>query len=295
MFRATLKRTDAGAYVEKDGKKVYYTTSEAAQNANPDVPGDVKTYCVTVVGVKYASLSEAIAVAGEGAEMSLIADVAESVTVPAGKNIVLDLAGFTLTGSDNGKGGVNNTITNKGVIVLDLAGFTLAGGDNGKGGVNNTITNKGVLTIKDSSAAKSGAVMGGTDTGSGTAGRSGIALVNEGPCTIESGTVKRGDDGTFGNYTVYNKEAGTMIIKGGAVTNNSNTSSLIRNDGVMEIAGGEITHQRRCGDQQFQHQLAHPQRRRDGDCRRRDHPDEIQRGEKRRGQADHHRRRHHLR
>ena len=203
---------DAGAYVEKDGKKVYYTTSEAAQNANPDVPGDVKTYCVTVDGVKYASLSEAIAVAGEGAEMSLIADVAESVTVPAGKN-----------------------------IVLDLAGFTLAGGDNGKGGVSNTITNKGVLTIKDSSAAKTGAVMGGTDTGSGTAGRSGIALVNEGTCTIESGTVKRGDDGTFGNYTVYNKEAGTMIIKGGAVTNNSNTSSLIRNDGVMEIAGGEIT------------------------------------------------------
>ena len=203
---------DAGAYVEKDGKKVYYTTSEAAQNANPDVPGDVKTYCVTVDGVKYASLSEAIAVAGEGAEMSLIADVAESVTVPAGKS-----------------------------IVLDLAGFTLAGGDNGKGGVNNTITNKGVLTIKDSSAAKTGAVMGGTDAGSGTAGRSGIALVNEGTCTIESGTVKRGDDGTFGNYTVYNKEAGTMIIKGGAVTNNSNTSSLIRNDGVMEIAGGEIT------------------------------------------------------
>ncbi len=203
---------DAGAYVEKDGKKVYYTTSEAAQNANPDVPGDVKTYCVTVDGVKYASLSEAIAVAGEGAEMSLIADVAESVTVLAGKNIVLDLAGFTLTG-----------------------------GDNGKGGVNNTITNKGVLTIKDSSAAKTGAVMGGTDTGSGTAGRSGIALVNEGTCTIESGTVKRGDDGTFGNYTVCNKEAGTMIIKGGAVTNNSNTSSLIRNDGVMDIAGGEIT------------------------------------------------------
>ena len=96
---------------------------------------------MTVDGVKYASLSEAIAVAGEGAEMSLIADVAESVTVLAGKNIVLDLAGFTLTG-----------------------------GDNGKGGVNNTITNKGVLTIKDSSAAKTGAVMGGTDTGSGTAG-----------------------------------------------------------------------------------------------------------------------------
>ena len=72
-------------------------------------------------------------------------------------------------------------------------------------------------STKDSSAAKTGAVMGGTDAGSGTAGRSGIALVNEGTCTIESGTVKRGDDGTFGNYTVYNKEAGTMIIKGGAV------------------------------------------------------------------------------
>lgn len=203
---------DAGAYVEKDGKKVYYTTSEAAQNANPDASGDVKTYCAVVDGVKYTSLADAISAAGESAEVALMADTAESITIPAGKNISLDLAGFTLTG-----------------------------GDNGKDGVNNTITNQGTLTIKDSSDAKTGTVMGGTDTGNGNAGRSGIALVNEGTCTIESGTVKRGDDGTFGNYTVYNKEAGTMTIKGGAVTNNSNTSSLIRNDGAMEISGGEIT------------------------------------------------------
>lgn len=203
---------DAGAYVEKDGKKVYYTTSEAAQNANPDASGDVKTYCAVVDGVKYTSLADAISAAGESAEVALMADTAESITIPAGKNISLDLAGFTLTGSDNGKGGVNNAITNQ-----------------------------GTLTIKDSSDAKTGTVMGGTDSGNGTAGRFGIALVNEGTCIIESGTVKRGDDGTFGNYTVYNKETGTMTIKGGAVTNNSNTSSLIRNDGVMEISGGEIT------------------------------------------------------
>lgn len=203
---------DAGAYVEKDGKKVYYTTSEAAQNANPDASGDVKTYCAVVDGVKYTSLADAISAAGESAEVALMVDTAESITIPAGKNISLDLAGFTLTGSDNGKGGVNNAITNQ-----------------------------GTLTIKDSSDAKTGTVMGGTDSGNGTAGRFGIALVNEGTCIIESGTVKRGDDGTFGNYTVYNKETGTMTIKGGAVTNNSNTSSLIRNDGVMEISGGEIT------------------------------------------------------
>ncbi len=203
---------DAGAFVEKDGKKVYYTTSQAAENANPDGSGDVKTYCATAGGVKYTSLAEAVAAASAGAEVALIADVAESLTVPAGKSIVLDLAGFTLSGSDNGKGGVSNVITNQGTLV-----------------------------IKDSSAAQTGTVMGGADTGSGVAGRTGIALVNEGTCTIEGGAIKRGDDGTFGNYTVYNKQAGTMIVKGGVVTNNSGKSSLIRNDGAMEITGGEIT------------------------------------------------------
>ncbi len=202
---------EAGAFVEKDGVKVYYTTPKAAENANPGATEDIVSFSAQVNGVKYTSLADAIAAAQENDVITLLCDTAESVTVPADKSIVLDLAGNVLSGSAKGSG------------------------------VDNTIVNKGTLTIKDSSEEGTGAVKGGTDTGEGTAGRAGIALVNEGTCILESGTVMRGDDGTFGNYTVYNKESGTMTIAGGAVTNNSNTSSLIRNDGSMEITGGEIT------------------------------------------------------
>ncbi len=200
----------AGAFVEKDGKKVYYTSQKAAENANGS-DAAIEVYCVAAGDAKYTSLAEAIAATQGEVKLTLLADTAESVVIPEGRTVVLDLAGFTLTGKTDGSGAMGDVITNK-----------------------------GALTIEDSSEALSGAVVGGTDGGKGTIGRRGIALVNEGDCTINGGTIKRGDDKTFGNYTVYNK-SGRMVIAGGAVTNNSSTSSLIRNDGEMLVTGGEIT------------------------------------------------------
>ena len=200
----------AGAFVEKDGKKVYYTSQKAAENANGS-DAAIEVYCVAAGDAKYASLAEAIAATQGEVKLTLLADTAESVVIPEGRTVVLDLAGFTLTGKTDGSGAMGDVITNK-----------------------------GALTIEDSSEALSGAVVGGTDGGKGTIGRRGIALVNEGDCTINGGTIKRGDDKTFGNYTVYNK-SGRMVIAGGAVNNNSSTSSLIRNDGEMLVTGGEIT------------------------------------------------------
>ncbi len=175
----------------------------------------------TIGNIAYATLKEAITAAGSTkTTISLIREnLAESITIPANANIVLDLNGKTLTGTTTGTG------------------------------IQNVITNSGTLTIQDSSDPSTGTVTGGKVKGDG------IAVVNnEGAtCTIASGTIKRQDNNTFGNYTV--KNMGTMYITGGLITNNSNTSSLVINFGdriggqknwnngyksIMVISGGTL-------------------------------------------------------
>lgn len=200
-----------------DGEKVHFTTEDAAEN-NENIAAQIGDNY-------YGTLQAAITAAGEGQTVTLLNDATESVVIASGKEITLDLNGNMLTGAKNAKG--------------EMA---------------NVITNRGILTIKDSSGDNSGTVMGGTDTNQeGNVGRKGIAVVNEigATCTIESGTIKRGDDGTFGNYTVQNKSK--MYIKGGLITNNSNKSNLVVNynrsadgkqfgteDVYMEISGGTV-------------------------------------------------------
>lgn len=200
-----------------DGEKVHFTTKEVAEANNLVVAKTGNSY--------YTTLADAIDAATSGQTVTLLNDATESVVIASGKEITLDLNGNMLTGAKNAKG--------------EMA---------------NVITNRGILTIKDSSGDNSGTVMGGTDTNQeGNVGRKGIAVVNEigATCTIESGTIKRGDDGTFGNYTVQNKSK--MYIKGGLITNNSNKSNLVVNynrsadgkqfgteDVYMEISGGTV-------------------------------------------------------
>lgn len=198
---------DAGAYVEKDGKKVYYTTSEAAQNANPDASGDVKTYCAVVDGVKYTSLADAISAAGESAEVALMADTAENITVPAGKNITLDLAGFTLSGG---------TVSGKAAI-----------------------TNNGTFTLKDSSEQGTGRVIREDD------GQPSYYVIdNQGTMTVESGTVyNNSGDYKSGSSLVRNggvKNKAVLNIKGG--TFEQEKFIVIKNDdyGTLNMTGGTI-------------------------------------------------------
>lgn len=198
---------DAGAYVEKDGKKVYYTTSEAAQNANPDASGDVKTYCAVVDGVKYTSLADAISAAGESAEVALMADTAENITIPAGKNITLDLAGFTLSGG---------TVSGKAAI-----------------------TNNGTFTLKDSSEQGAGRVIREDD------GQPSYYVIdNQGTMTVESGTVyNNAGDYKSGSSLVRNggvKSKAVLNIKGG--TFEQEKFIVIKNDdyGTLNMTGGTI-------------------------------------------------------
>ncbi|WP_286029792.1 S-layer homology domain-containing protein [Anaerotignum lactatifermentans] len=115
-------------------------------------------------------------------------------------------------------------------VTLDLNSYTITNTS------NHTIVNNGTLTIKDSSEGKTGKITNSTH-GKG-------ALVNNygGTVDIESGTLTR-EEATDNSWYVISND-GTMNIKGGSIINKvvKLTSSLIRNEGKMDISGGYLKH-----------------------------------------------------
>lgn len=97
----------AGAFVEKDGKKVYYTTSAAAENANPGASENIEVFAVEVNGQKFATLKEGIAAAKNGGTVTLLSDLgSDQVSADKdkyinitefGTKVTIDLAGHAIT------------------------------------------------------------------------------------------------------------------------------------------------------------------------------------------------------
>lgn len=97
----------AGAFVEKDGKKVYYTTSAAAENANPGASENIEVFAVEVNGQKFAALKEGIAAAKNGGTVTLLSDLGSDQVsadkdkhiniTESGTKVTIDLAGHAIT------------------------------------------------------------------------------------------------------------------------------------------------------------------------------------------------------
>lgn len=97
----------AGAFVEKDGKKVYYTTSAAAENANPGASEYIEVFAVEVNGQKFAALKEGIAAAKNGGTVTLLSDLGSDQVsadkdkyiniTESGTKVTIDLAGHAIT------------------------------------------------------------------------------------------------------------------------------------------------------------------------------------------------------
>lgn len=171
--------------------------SEKAVAAVVKPSGDVATF---------AKLADALA-AADGTTVQLLTDVTESVVIPAGKVITLDLAGHTLSGG-----------TAKGKAA---------------------ITNNGALTIKDSSEDGSGRIIR-EDNGQ----PSYYVIDNQGTMTVESGTVyNNSGDYKSGSSLVRNggvKNEAVLNIKGG--TFEQEKFIIIKNDdyGILNMTGGVI-------------------------------------------------------
>ena len=171
------------------------------------------------VSVNFATLDEAIAAAQAGETVTLLTDV-ESVsvtTVVAGKDIVLDLNGKTLTST------ANNGITIEATAKLTVKDSLTSGKVVATGKYSNAIENKGTLVIESGSfEAVYGAIcaLGGSTT------------------TISGGTFAS-STGRYGMYYWANGTALSVTVNGGLFKNS--VSTAMENGKVaLSIKGGSF-------------------------------------------------------
>lgn len=156
------------------------------------------------VSVNFATLADAIAAAQAGETVTLLTDV-ESVsvtTVVAGKDIVLDLNGKTLTST------ANNGITIEATAKLTVKDSLTGGKVVATGEYSNAIENKGTLVIESGSfEAVYGAIcaLGGSTT------------------TISGGTFASSTD-RYGMYYWANGTALSVTVNGGLFKNSVSTA-----------------------------------------------------------------------
>lgn len=176
-----------------------------------DIDGKTMYYVaakpVAAIGaIDYATLADAIAAAKDGETVKLLADVTESVTIAADRTLTLDLNGKTLSA----------------------------------GKASEALTVTGHLTIDDTSAAKSGRVVGD--------GRYAVYMNNRtahvgeaavgGSLTLNAGLL---EGATYGVYILANQAAFTM--NGGKVSATQAESIRVNNDyhaKTISLLSGEV-------------------------------------------------------
>ena len=217
-----------------------------------------------VNGVGYTTLAAAINAAGNDDTVTLLKDVTENVTIPAGKTITLDLNGKKLTNANGedtitvalgasltvtGSGTVDNVthgkadIYNNGTVILNGGSYTRSqekGVDKDNSGGNSyyNILNHGIMTIGEnvsvtSSGHFSSLIANGYYNYSAKDPRSGyVSGTNqESPkLTINGGTFSGGIN------TIKNDDNATVIINDGSFSNV--TQAVVQNNHVATINGG---------------------------------------------------------
>ena len=188
-------------------------------------PENMEKVAVLMDGKGYATIAEAIEAArGEdNISLTLYDDLVENVVIPAGKTVVLNLNGKTITAEKD------NTIENKGNLTINGEGSIVADA------MRTALCNRSGATLT---------VNGGTISSvSGTALNSAGTLIvdggtfNGGLCAVyaNTGTDIEISDGTF-NSRVYALSGATIAITGGTF-NHSVYSASCKNF----ISGGTFT------------------------------------------------------
>ena len=175
-------------------------------------------------GASYTSVQEAINNAN-GGTVTLLDNVAESITIPAGTTVTLNLGGFTLTNTAG-----SHTITNNGTLTLTGTG-TVDNISHGKGAL---VNNAGGNATLDGPTLTRSHEAGSSSTNNG--GNSWYVVDNHGTMTVKSGSII-----SRSYYSSLLRNIGaTLNVKGGTMESNF---IVLKNDdeGVMNITGGTIT------------------------------------------------------
>ncbi len=172
-----------------------------------------------------------MAVANENVNVAQIGETSYG-TVMAALEAVTDSTETTITMIADSTEDI--TISESQTIILDLNGYTLTG--TGSGSV---VTNSGTLTIQDSGGNDSGIVTGGVSTTGGG------GVYSTGAFTLAGGTIKGNSATNNNGGGVYVTSAGSFIMMGGTVTENSaaraNGSTLTRNGGGVAVQSASVT------------------------------------------------------
>ena len=241
-----------------------YIPSDYVQSADGTVEKLGETNAVAKVGdTHYKTLTDAVK-AADNATVTLLKDVTEDVTIPAGKTITLDLNGKTLTNVKDhtilnngnltiaGTGKVDNishakgALYNKGTVVVNGGTFDRSkenGKNKGESGQNSwyTIKNVGTMTIND------GAIV--QTAGNNASLGKFSSLVSNGYFNAGDYTNNKGldqpiltiDGGTFrgGLNTIKNDDRAKLTINGGTFSNYY--QAVVQNHNIAEITGGTFT------------------------------------------------------
>lgn len=193
----------------------------------------------TVIAEGENTLQSLIDGAADGATVKLTGDSAEAVTVAAGKNITLDLAGYTLGAK----------ITNSGTLTLvDSTGGGAVRITSAENGVQSAIVNSGTFTLD-------GATVEDTGTGSATEANA-VTNNSGGKIYIKSGEITATSTSTKWGFGINNLAGGIIEeISGGRVvsyithTGSASNAVAINNNGTIKtISGGTVYAEHRGGD-----------------------------------------------
>ena len=198
------------------GEEVAFVINESGVYVKDN--GTSVTAVASIGDAKYTSLQAAINAAVNGDVITLLEDSeeTETVTVPAGKEVTIDLNG-------------------KKVSMIDSSNATAA-----------LIKNNGILTIKDTSAEGTGTLTFKTDTPSAANAYASNTISNYGVITIESGIIENTSVGGGACYALDNYAGSTATIVGGKLVAEKTTVRIFNwTEGdaakaTLNVKGGEI-------------------------------------------------------
>ena len=214
---ATAEVSGTTANVTVELEKNVGTTTVLTPEKDESFTNVVPSYVVMIGETGYATLREAIAAAQAGETIALIDNIilTETVTVPAGKDVTIDLCGYSIS--------MEESIVSTAYAIDNLGKLTLK---DSKG--NGSINARGIYNGYNNNSPVSTPVMiinGVNINAKGTNG--GACVFNYGTLTVNSGNFT-----SIGGYSLNNQATGVMTVNGGDANNGIyNCGNLVINDG----------------------------------------------------------------